>query len=59
MPKQRKGFPEGPRGDFQMTASWMLWRLWTLVRDTESIGNAELEWGYWYSDTDEEADTPK
>jgi DNA-binding MltR family transcriptional regulator len=43
---RRKNFPDGPRGDFQMSVSWMLWRLRTMAHEVSSIKQAGLEWGY-------------
>jgi hypothetical protein len=38
--------PSDTRGHFQYVVSWMLWRLWSLVHDCESIKEYPLEWGY-------------
>ena len=45
-PKIRQSFTEGARGDFQMTVSWMLYRLWSAAADIQSVEPAPLEWGY-------------
>ena len=46
MPDVRKQFPQGPRGDFQMTISWMLWHLRSQVDEVTSIASPKPEWGY-------------
>lgn len=51
-PKTRKRFPSGPKGDFQITISWMLWRLESLIKEVKPFKIAELE--VWYLDIDEE-----
>jgi hypothetical protein len=45
-PGVRKAFVEGTRGDFLMIISWMLWYLWQLAGEVNSIQAAEPEWGY-------------
>lgn len=45
--KTRKTFVEGPRGDFQMVVSWMLWHLWSFSERIDTIEPTEKEWGYW------------
>lgn len=53
-PKIRKNFPEGPRGDFQMTVSWMLWCLSSQSEEVHSTEPAGIEWGYWTKEMEEE-----
>ena len=48
--KSRKAFVEGPRGDFQMVVSWILWHLWSSLERIGTIEPAENEWGYWTKD---------
>jgi DNA-binding MltR family transcriptional regulator len=50
LPEVRKTFQKGPRGDFQMTVSWMLWYLWTLARQVSSIKPVLPEECYWSKD---------
>lgn len=45
-PKVRKTFQSGPRGDFQMIVSWMLWHLWSQSRKISSIEECPLELHY-------------
>jgi hypothetical protein len=33
----RKTLPEGPRGDFQITCSWLSWQLWSFLDDVEAF----------------------
>ena len=55
-PKIRKSFPDGPRGDFQMTVSWMLWCLWSISEEVHSIESPGIEWGYWTKGMEKEAE---
>lgn len=55
-PKIRRSFPEGPRGDFQMIVSWMLWCLWSQSEQIHSTGPSDIEWGYWTKEMEEEID---
>lgn len=41
-----KNFEKGPRGDFLMTSSWMLWALNNNIENAEAIEEARHEWGY-------------
>jgi hypothetical protein len=59
MPNVRKTFPEGPRGDFQMTISWILWILWSVTKETKAIESTELEWGYWSAEKRQGEDDTK
>jgi DNA-binding MltR family transcriptional regulator len=43
----RKRFQEGSRGDFQMIVSWMLWHLWSQLKDIVSLEERPLEPAYW------------
>lgn len=46
-PKMReKSFMKGTKGDFQMTISWMLWYLWDLAKEVDTIEQTGLEFGY-------------
>ena len=40
-PGFRKQLPEGPRGDFQITCSWLSWQLWHFLEEVQSISTAE------------------
>jgi DNA-binding MltR family transcriptional regulator len=50
LPEVRETFQTGLRGDFQMTASWMLWYLWSMARRVSSIKPASSEECYWPKD---------
>ena len=39
-------FPAGPRGDFLMASSWMLWSLHTSIEEGAALQEADQEWGY-------------
>lgn len=41
-----KGFPAGPRGDFQISVSWILWSLDSSVEKMDAIMPKPLEFGY-------------
>jgi DNA-binding MltR family transcriptional regulator len=43
LPAIRNNFPEGPKGDFQMTISWMLWQLWGIVENVHPLEARKLE----------------
>jgi len=46
-PKMRERlFMKGTKGDFEMTISWMLWRLWNLAKEVDTIEPARLEFAY-------------
>jgi DNA-binding MltR family transcriptional regulator len=46
-PKTRKdNFPSGPRGDFLIISSWMLWVLNEKIESSKSLIVAPEEWGY-------------
>lgn len=45
-PKKRKDFPDGPRGDFLVVSSWMLFHLHSAAQYCEQIKEPDLEWGY-------------
>lgn len=49
-PGVRKTYPEGCRGEFQMTVSCMLWLLWALSREVPSIESRHIEALYWSKD---------
>jgi hypothetical protein len=52
-PKRRKGYgDEGPKGDFQMTISWMLWHLCNLPEKLQTIAPSAEEFGYTFKDAD-------
>jgi hypothetical protein len=54
--EHRKDYPEGPRGDFMLVCSWMLWSLSADVQRCPNLQNAELEFGYDYkTDSEEES----
>ena len=44
--KRERSFMKGTKGDLEMTLSWMLWYLWDLAKEVDTIEPAELEWGY-------------
>lgn len=50
LPEVRETFQKGPRGDFQMTVSWLLWYLWSSLGKVSSIEPAHLEASYWPKD---------
>ena len=35
--KREEYFATGPRGDFQMTCSWMSWNIWNWIEAVEAI----------------------
>ncbi len=45
-PKLREGFPEGPRGDFLISASWMLWAINKHIEMALPLEEKHPEWGY-------------
>jgi hypothetical protein len=45
-PKMREKFPEGPRGDFQISVSWILHVLTSGAEKVGPILSASLEFGY-------------
>lgn len=45
-PWLRDQFPNTPRGDFQMAASWMQFHLHQYIAEISSIEEAGTEWGY-------------
>jgi hypothetical protein len=45
-PKIRAGFPNGPRGDFLMCSSWMLYSLNKDIEESAPMKEAFEEWGY-------------
>ena len=46
-PKLRtEAFATGPRGDFEITVSWILWVLTDQAENIEPIQSAAIEWGY-------------
>lgn len=47
-----KGFSKGPRGDFQISISWILWSLNASVESMDAILPRPLEFGYDKSMTD-------
>jgi len=49
----RTSFPAGPKGDFQITVSWMLWNLWEIVERIRPLKTAGLE--LWYCDVQTDA----
>lgn len=46
IPSLRENFPSGIKGDFQMSASWLLYHLWDLVEKIKPLKEAEKEWVY-------------
>ena len=53
-PNKRNSLPDGPRGDFQITVSWILWSLWNQVESIIGIKPANEEFGYDYTDKTKE-----
>jgi hypothetical protein len=41
-----KSFPTGPRGDFEMTISWILWSLREELENTQPMKSYVIEFGY-------------
>lgn len=41
-----KFFPRGPRGDFEMTISWILWNLSEELANTQPMKSYVIEFGY-------------
>ena len=41
-----KSFPRGPRGDFEMTISWILWSLREELENTKPMESYVIEFGY-------------
>jgi len=41
-----KFFPKGPRGDFEMTISWILWNLSEELANTQPMKSYVIEFGY-------------
>jgi hypothetical protein len=41
-----KFFPKGPRGDFEITISWILWNLSEELANTQPIKSYVIEFGY-------------
>ena len=46
MPNVRQSFPDTPRGNFQMVASWMLYQLCIIAEYVETIEDSNEEFGY-------------
>jgi len=50
-PQSRSKFPEGAKGDFEMTISWMQWCLRELAAEIQPIEPAGREWPYIVGET--------
>lgn len=49
---RKESFPPGTRGDFLISASWMLWSLNERIEHASAFEEAELEMGYYESNSE-------